>query len=216
VSSDGLTVGIVDDHALFREALRALLEPAVRILWEAGDGRTALQLVDARPPALVLLDLGLPRMSGLAVLRELRRRAPATRVLVVSMHDDRVLVRQALIAGAAGYALKDCDTDELRAAVEAVVAGRTFLPSRLGLSDPGELARILDGPDLPAHARLSDRESEVLELLLRGLTNAQIAVELCISEKTVDTHRTRVLHKLDAHSMVELTRYAARHGLLWD
>jgi DNA-binding NarL/FixJ family response regulator len=216
VTREDLTVGLVDDHALFRVALRALLEPAVAVVWEAGDGRTALQLVDAKPPVVVLLDLGLPRMSGLAALREIRRRAPSTRVLILSAHDDPILVHQALVAGAAGFALKDCGADELLAAVRAVGGGATFLAPRLGIADAVELARRLEAEDTPAHARLSDRESEVFELLLRGLSNAQIAAELCISEKTVDTHRTRVLHKLGAHSMVELTRYAARHRLLWD
>lgn len=214
-----LRVALVDDHRLFREGLRLLLErvPGLQITGEAGDAREAYQLIESSTPDVALLDVGLPGTSGIAAARELGRRGLRSRVLMLSMHADIDSVSQAIAAGAAGYALKVQPAMEIVSAIEAVGSGRSYLCAQIPRSAVEERLRRLRGTegDHPL-AGLSVREREIFDLLVRGYANDQISNQLCISVKTVETHRAHVFKKLNVHSMVELLRLAARHNLIRD
>jgi len=211
---------LIDDHTLFREGLHAILErePDLEIVGEASDARSAYQLVEQVNPDVALVDIALPGVNGIAVTRELRRTSTC-KVLVLSMHASEDFVSQAFAAGASGYAVKDQKAHEMVDAIRAVGSGRSYLCpriSRIVLEDSQRLRRgeplQKDGPCM----MLSPREREVFDLLVRGFSNPRVAGELCISVKTVETHRAHILKKLRLHSMVELVRFAARHELISD
>ena len=210
-----LTVGLVDDHPVFREGLRAILsaQPDLSVVGEASDAHEAYQMVETIRPHLVLLDVALPGPSGIMVARELLRRDPAQRVLMLSMRDEEDKVADALAAGALGYACKDQTVAELLRAVRTVGSGGSYLSPRLSAEAVEEHLRQRRSRNGPLGV-LSEREREVFELLVRGLTNEVIARNLTISRRTVETHRSRILKKLRVHSAVELLRLAARYGLL--
>jgi DNA-binding NarL/FixJ family response regulator len=209
-----MRVLIVDDHAVFRLGLRAALEEvaACEVVGEAGTARQALALVDQLGPDLVLMDLALPGMDGATATREVRRRAPAARVLVVSLHEQTPDVLEALDAGAHGYALKSEGLAALLVAVQTVARGDRYVaPSLLD-----RLAAYRRRGDRAADtlAVLSQREREVFRLAADGLCNGEIARELCISRKTVDTHRYRINQKLALRTAADLVRLAAALGIL--
>ena len=200
-------VALVDDHPLFRQGLRALLErePDLEVVGEAEDARHGYEMAEATRPELLIVDVSLPGVDGIAATRELCRRVPESRVLVLSMHDEPLLASRALEAGALGYAIKSESAESVLAAVHAVARGERYVPPSLDVGPTGA-----DGPLV----QLSQREREVFHLLVRGFSNQRAAKELCISIKTVETHRTHIHHKLGVHSVAELIRFAARHGLL--
>jgi two-component system, NarL family, response regulator NreC len=211
---------LVDDHLLFRASLRVLLasEPGLSISGEAADAREAYRTVEEHKPDVVLLDIALPGVNGVSITRELVRRDPRCKILVLTQHSSEDFVAQALAAGALGYALKHQQPREIVDAIHAVAHGDRYLCPRLQRGAVEELLRLKQrgrGTDGPCDA-LSVREREIFDLLVRGYSNGDIAAQLCISIKTVETHRAHVLKKLGAHSMVELLRFAARHGLLHD
>jgi DNA-binding NarL/FixJ family response regulator len=215
-----MRIVLVDDHALFRASLKTLLaaEPGLEVIGEAGDAREAYRVVESLKPDLVLLDIGLPGVNGVSTTRELTRRDPRCRILVLTQHSSEDFVAQALSAGALGYALKHQTPREIVDAIHAVGRGDRYLSPRLQRGAVDELLRLKQrarGGEGPTDA-LSVREREIFDLLVRGYSNGDIAAQLCISVKTVETHRAHVLKKLGAHSMVELLRFAARHGLLHD
>jgi DNA-binding NarL/FixJ family response regulator len=207
---------VLDDHVLFRDGLRSLLaqEPSLRVTAEAGTVAEAIQAVSQDPPDVALVDLSLPDVSGMAAIAELKRIAKNLRVLVLSAHDREEYIAQAFDAGAAGYVLKEQSAQELVGAVEMVVRGQPYVSPRVSrfLLDGYISARRGDAPRSPL-ARLTPRERTVFEMLARGQTNAEIAAELEISIKTVETHRARLLRKLGLRSLAELVRFAVRHGL---
>jgi len=207
------TVALIDDHPVYRAGLRAVLsgEEDLRVVAEAADARGGYAAVDAAQPDLVLLDVALPGPDGVTAARELIRRNPARRLLMVSMRVEEHTVADALSAGALGYAGKDQPVHELLHAVRTVAKGGTYLPPRV--SAEGVEARMRCRRPGPI-GLLSAREREVFELLVRGFSNEQVASHLEISRRTAETHRSRILKKLHAHSAVELIRLAARHGLL--
>jgi two-component system, NarL family, response regulator NreC len=200
---------LVDDHPLFRQGLRTLLESESDLVvsGEASSARQAYELADARHPDLIVLDVSLPGVDGVAAARELKRRLPETRILILSMYRERHMVAQALASGANGYALKRQTPEQVLGAIRSVVRGDRYLAPELG---PVEESADQSGP-LDA---LSTREREVFELLVRGFSNPRAAKELCISVKTVETHRTHIHHKLGVHSVAELMRFAAMNDLL--
>jgi DNA-binding NarL/FixJ family response regulator len=210
-----LKVALVDDHPVFRAGLRAILsaQPDISVVGEAGDAAEAYSMVAAFHPHLVLLDVALPGPSGIMVARELLRRDPSQRLLMLSMRDEEETVAEALAVGARGYACKDQTVSELLAAVRTVAGGGSYLSPRISADAIGERLSQRHARNGPLGV-LSDREREVFELLVRGFTNDSIALNLTISKRTVETHRSRVLKKLRVHSAVELLRLAARHGLL--
>jgi DNA-binding NarL/FixJ family response regulator len=208
-----IRVILVDDHELFCEGLRALLsqEPAIEVVGTAGDARQAQQVVADHPGALVIVDVSLPGSGGVALVRELKRADPMRPALVLTMHEHADVVADALDSGADGYALKSQPPRELVAAIHKVAGGGRYLAP--GLTAPQGDAQHRAVPSGLLRT-LSKREREIFACLVRGDSNQQIARQLFISVKTVETHRMRVLKKLDVHSMAELVRLAVRHGHL--
>jgi DNA-binding NarL/FixJ family response regulator len=205
-------VVLVDDHPLFRSGLREMLarEPDVSVVAEAGDARQAYQAAETGRPDVIVVDVKLPGVDGIAATRELTRRAPSSRVLVLSMYEEAKVAAQALDAGAAGFATKGEPPEAIMAAIRAVGRGEIYLPPTLSRSEVAAM-RGRDGGPLGI---LSPREREVFELVTRGFSNQDVARELCVSIKTVETHRAHIHRKLGVHSVAELIRYAALNGLI--
>lgn len=201
-----IRVAIVDDHAVVREGIRRVLEsdPGIRIVAEGADGETALALVAAEQPDVLVIDVAMPGRTGLAVAAELVRRGGPTRTLILSMHDEPEYIREARRAGARGYLLKDSTPAVLRRAVFAVAHGDLVFPP--GIDDADRDQSPLD--------RLTLREREVLHRIASGDTNKEIAALFGISPRTVETHRESLMHKLDIHTVAGLTRLAIEEGLL--
>jgi len=201
---------VADDHAVVRAGVRAVLasEPDISLVAEAGDGEHALTAVIAHQPEVLLLDWTLPG-DGRAVLGQVRTHAPGTRVCVLSMHQDGATVREALGAGAVGYVVKGAGIEHLVTALRSVAAGRRFL-------DSAAESGLAEGPvpEDDEWERLTPRERVVLRRVAEGRTNREIATELSLSPKTVDTHRTNLMRKLGVHDAQALTRFAVRRGLL--
>jgi len=209
---DPIRVLIVDDHAVVREGLRTFLDlqDGIDVVGEAADGDEALVEAERLRPDVVLIDLVMPRVDGVQTMRELRRRSPRTRAVVLTsfLDDERLL--QAMRAGAAGYLLKNAEPRELARAVRAAAAGEALI-------DPAVAARLVatleQGPETRAD-RLTPREREVLALVGRGYANKRIAAELGIAEKTVKTHVSHVLAKLGVSDRTQAALYAVREGLV--
>jgi two-component system response regulator NreC len=205
-----LSVLIVDDHAVVRKGVRALLDPqpAFRVVAEAGDVPGAIEAVRAHQPALVVLDIHLPGEPSLPAITRMRQISPSTRFLVLTMYDDPIFARHALEAGAAGYVLKEAAPLELIRALHAVAAGEGYLHPGLGarLAAADEHGVLLD--------RLTQREHDVLNRVVQGATNKQIATELHLSVRTVETHRARLQDKLGVSGLLELVEFARAQGLL--
>lgn len=208
------TAVIADDHEIVRRGLKSLLEShECRILAEAADGLTAAQTVAKVKPSLLFLDLNMPRLHGLEVLKQVRISSPHTRVIVLSMHNDEPYVIEALRAGAAAYLLKGSESEEIGAALKEVLAGRRYLSAPLSEWAINALAtKTADASD--PLATLSPREREVLQLAAEGLGNPEIAEKLFISPRTAETHRTNLMRKLGLQTQTDLVRFAIRKGLI--
>lgn len=207
------TVVLVDDHAGMRGTLRALVERSAGLVVaaEAADTDDALEVVARVRPAVIMLDLGLAgSLSSLDVIVRLLEVSPGTRVLVVTMRDDPAFARAAMRAGAAGYVLKERADDVLTRAIRAVAAGGTYLDSGVGAA----LATLPDHDDSDPASSLTPRETEVLRLIARGHTNAEVAGMLGVSVRTVETHRARIQRKLRRSTRAELVGVALERGLL--
>jgi DNA-binding NarL/FixJ family response regulator len=205
---------IVDDHGVLRAGLRALLnaEPDLEVIGEAGSGREALRLVDELQPDLVLMDISMPDLDGIEATRRLGQTHPAVRVLLLTLHEDAALLREAIQAGAAGYVIKRAVESELLNAVYAARAGGLYIhPS---------MTRTLLEQEQPAttggavRGKLTPRETEVLCFIAQGHTNREIAGLLHLSVRTVESHRANLRAKLGLQSRVDLVRYAVEQGLL--
>ncbi|MEJ2483093.1 MAG: response regulator transcription factor [Gemmatimonadota bacterium] len=209
---------IADDHALVREGIRRVLDedPGFDVVAEASDGRQALERIEETNPDVAILDISMPERSGLDVARQLREERPALKVLILSMHDETEYVMRAVHAGAAGYLLKDdAGPALLRQAVRAVHEGDSYF-------SPAVAARLTDalrggssGSADPLE-RLTGRELEVLRLVAAGRSNKQIAAELGISRRTVESHRESMMRKIEIRTVAGLTRFALENGLLDD
>ena len=210
--TDVIRVVVVDDHTLMRQGLVGLLdeEPDLVVVGQAGDAPKALEVIEAARPDVVLMDVGLPEISGLDLTAQVKRLVPDTRVLIVTMYEREDYLFEALRAGASGYVLKGADVKDLLAAVRSVARGETYVYQSLtGKLVADYLSRIESGGDRSDYDGLSEREREVLALIAEGLTTAQIAEKLYLSPHTVQTHRDHIMTKLNLHSRVALTRYAA-------
>lgn len=206
---------LVDDHRLFRDGLRAIFAAHndLAVVGEASDYRTALEVLEHTECDLAVIDITLPGSNGIALLREMRRRRMRPAALVLTMHQQGDMVSDAFAAGAVGYALKHQSESELLEAIRTAARRERYLAPQLS-------PQLLPGGD--GHAPqtagvlnlLSSREREIFDLIVRGHSNADIAGQLFISVKTVETHRTRIMRKLDVHNVGELIRLAARHGFL--
>jgi DNA-binding NarL/FixJ family response regulator len=217
-SGDGsvtIKIILVDDHQIFRQGLRTMLtaEPDIKIVGEADNGRAALQLVNKFTPEVVIMDVSMPDLNGIEATRQILADHPGVKVIALSMHSDSLFVLNMLKAGASGYLLKDCALEELVKAIRTVVRQKTYLSP--GVSDillkdfPGTRSDSSSS----AFSILTTRERQVLQLMAEGKSTNQIADNLCLSVKTVETHRQQVMHKLGIHSIAELTKYAIRQGL---
>jgi DNA-binding NarL/FixJ family response regulator len=204
---------IADDHGIVRAGIRLLLErqPGFDVVAEAADGVEAVEQALATGPNMCILDVGMPRMTGLQAARKIRSHLPECRVLMLSMHDDERYLFEALKAGASGYVLKREADQDLVGAVRAVGRGEAFLTTAAERSIIRQwMADGAEGPVIP----LTPREEEVVKLIAEAHTNTQIAGILHLSEKTVESHRANVLRKLGMRDRVELVRYAIRRGLV--
>jgi DNA-binding NarL/FixJ family response regulator len=207
---------LADDHALVRRGLRLVLEaePDMEVVGEAGDGAAAIALALDTPADLAILDISMPRMTGLQAVAEIRRRTPELRCLMLSMHENERYLYEALKAGASGYVLKSVADRDLVGAVRAAMRGEPFLyPGAMTPLIEEYLRQARDEPTIREDP-LTPREREVLKLIAESRSTKQIAAALVISEKTVERHRENMLDKLGMHDRVELTRYAIRSGLI--
>lgn len=210
-----IRVLIVDDHGVLRAALRAILgaEPAIEIVDEAANGREALQLASKTQPDVVLLDLSMPGLGGVEVTRQLRELLPEIKVLILTVHKDNSLLKEAIRAGANGYILKQAVESELIAAIHAVWRGDLYVHPTMTQALLKTLSQTPIIQDQPLEA-LTPREIEILRLIVQGYTNRQMADKLSISIRTVESHRGNLMNKLDMRSRVDLVRYATEHNLV--
>ena len=205
--SDAITVLLADDHALVRRGFRRLLEddPAIAVVGEASNGEEAIRLARELAPQVIVMDSAMPGTTGLAAMKAILSRNPAVAILMLSMHSEETLVRQAMASGARGYVLKNALDLDLASAVKRVAAGETVL-------DPA----IVKATPLPGerNRRLTPRELEVLQLICDGLSNREIAAKLDLSVNTVAVHRANIMNTLGVHKTAELVVYALQNGLV--
>ena len=215
--SEKRRIVIVEDHALLRAGLWALLaqEPDIEVVGESDNGRDAIRIIGALAPHLVLMDITMPGTNGVAAIADLKRRYPAVRVLVLTIHKTDEYIQESLNAGADGYILKGATREELCLAVRTVLSGRPYLTPDIS---ERLISRYLCGNKTPepSHAwnKLTQRETQVLKLIAEGHSNKYIAEYLCLSVKTVEKHRSNLMNKLDIHNASTLTGFAIEQGLL--
>ena len=207
--SEPAKVVLADDHSVVREGLRLMLDaqPNLRVVAEAGDVETALRMTKAHRPRVLVLDLNMPGRPSLEAIPELLEASPDTRIVILTMQDEPALAQATLRAGASGYVVKDAAGDELVHAVQLALVDQTYLHPQLG-------ARIASQQPDAADDGLSDREREVLKLIALGHTNGEIAAQLYLSVRTVESHRAHIQQKLSLTKRAELVRYALDHGLI--
>ena len=204
---------LVDDHRLMRECLRRLIErdSDLDVIGEAENGHQAVKLAKVLKPDVALVDVAMPDMNGVEATCQIKEVCPQTKVVALSMHTDRSYVSRMLCAGACGYLSKDCASQELITALHSVVSGRTYLSPRIASVVVDDYVR--QKISRTTGSLLTDREKEVLRLLTEGLSTKDIAEQLQISVRTVETHRSNIMSKANAHSLAELTKFAVREGL---
>ncbi len=204
---------IVDDHKIIRDGLRLLVErePDLCVIGEADNGRDACEMVRSTVPHVLLMDVGMPEMNGMEATRRIHEEFPAIRILALTMHADRQYLQEMLRAGAAGYLLKDCASEELVKAIRIVLDGQTYLSPQVAGTIVDDWVRHEPGP--PMLASLTPREREVLQMIAEGYIARAIGARIGVSTKTVETHRKHIMTKLGARSVAELTRIAIREGV---
>jgi len=206
---------LADDHKIIRDGLRSLLdkEHDLQVIAEAENGREAMRLVRKHRPDLVVMDITMPELNGIDATAQITAEMPATRVIALSMHSERQFIQGMLAAGVSGYLLKDCAFDELIGAVRSVLRGKIYLsPDIAGVvvEDFVSRAREIEARSGPV---LTPREREVLQLIAEGVATRDIAGQLHLSVKTIESHRKNIMQKLDLHTLADLIKYAIREGL---
>jgi DNA-binding NarL/FixJ family response regulator len=206
---------LADDHKIVRDGLRTLLEKHndISVLEEAEDGREALQLAKKLVPDVVVMDIAMPDLNGIEATRQILSENPGIRIVALSMHSDKRFVSEMLKAGASAYLLKDCAFEELITAIQTIMKGKIYLSPTIAGVVLEDYIRSDRKSEPSVFSQLSDREREVLQLLAEGKSTKEVAAHLKVSIKTVETHRTNIMTKLDIHSVAELTKYAIREGL---
>ena len=205
---------IADDHTIMRTGLRALLAPTpgFEIVAEAADGKQAVEMSAAHTPDIVIMDVNMPVLNGVEATKQILAAHPKTRIIVLSAHSDANLIRQSFHAGAVAYLLKDAAFEEVVRAIEATQKGEVYVSSHVA----GQVMRSIMQSglnDAPPDMPLSPREREVLQLVAEGKSTKQVAQQLTVSVKTIETHRQNIMAKLNLFSVAELTKYAIRRGL---
>jgi two-component system, NarL family, response regulator NreC len=211
-----VTVLLADDHPIVRQGLRHLLEaePDLKVVGEASDGLQAVQLTEKFKPNVLIVDMMMPDLNGLEVLRQVKDRSPATCCIVLSMQSADVYVVEALKAGALGYVLKETGPSELVNAVQQVIGGRRYLSPRLSERLIDVLLQAAEDLTHDPYETLTNREREVLQMAAEGMTTSAIAKRLSISPRTAELHRGRMMDKLGLNNQTELIRYALKRGIL--
>ncbi len=208
---------LADDHTILRAGLKMMLnaQPDMEVVGEAQDGHQAIQEALKFQPDIILMDITMPDMNGIEATRQIKRLLPDVKILMLTMHEHDEYVFQALQAGASGYMLKEAADTDLIAALHVIKSGQFYLsPTAQSVVVGDYLQRVRTGEERDSYSSLTEREREILKLVAEGYTNNQIAERLIISPKTVDTHRTHIMDKLNMHSRAELIKYAMRRGLL--
>lgn len=209
-----IRIVLADDHNLMRSGLKALLSgmPGVEVVAEATNGREAVELVNSTNPDVVLMDIGMKELNGIEAAALIARDRPSVRVIMLSMHDTQDFVLQALKAGAVGYVLKDAAPLELEFALQAVTNGETYLSPRVSRQ---VVQSYIRPPDAETGLQaLSPRQREILKAIVIGRTTKQIAYDLGLSIKTIETHRAQIMERLDIHDVAGLVRFSIRIGLI--
>ena len=211
-----LRILLADDHTVVRQGLRKVLEERQdwQVVAEAGDGREAVRLAEQHKPDVAVIDVAMPLLNGIETTRQIARRVPGVRILILSMHSDEAYVTQILKAGAIGYLLKDSADVDLLEAVSAVSRGTAFFSPPIARLMLDDAVRPGGGHAVDRYESLSEREREVFQLIAEGKANKEIAALLFISPSTVETHRARIMEKLDLHSAAEIVLYAVRRGVV--
>jgi len=206
---------IADDHTLLRDGIRAILESLddVQVVAEASDGLEAIEMAHKFQPSLVLMDIGMSGMNGLDATAQLRKEFPHLKIVMLSMHANEEYVLQALRAGAAGYLLKDARKQELTFAIKSVAEGKTYLSPQVSRHVIDRYISSVEAESSPLE-QITPRQREILKLIAEGRSNKEIAHVLNISIKTVDTHRTQLMERLDIHDVAGLVRFAIKNGLV--
>ena len=210
------SVILADDHAVVRQGIKTTLEsdPGIRVLGEAADGLEAVRLVERLRPDVLVLDLMMPGLNGLDVLRIIRQRSPETRAVVLSMHGTESFVAEALRCGAMGFVLKGAKIGEILTAASLAAAGRRYLSPSLSEQTVEDYLAKLESAEKDVHELLTPREREVFQLAAEGKTSPDIGLRLHLSERTVERHRANLMHKLGLRTQTELVLYALRRGVL--
>lgn len=216
--NEKIKVMLCDDHAILRSGLSRLLgeQEDIEVVGEAENGREAVQKVQELYPDIVLMDIGMPVMNGMEATKQIKKRNPDVKVLVLTMHDNEEYLFQVLQAGASGYVLKKAADSDLINAIHVVARGDCFLyPSAAKMVVEDYLDKLKTGQEpTSSFDSLTDREREILKLVAEGYTNREIAESLFISVKTVETHKSNIMEKLNLHKRAELVRYAIKKGIL--
>ena len=211
------TIVIAEDHTILREGLCSLIssQEDLEVVGQAGDGREAIRQVEGLEPDLILMDLSMPRMSGIEAIREIKKRIPKTKILALTVHKTEEFILEVLQAGADGYIPKDASSNELMMAIRSVLMGKRYLcPSVSKVVIEGYLESRRPSESGTPWDTLTKREREILKLIAEGYKNKEIGDYLCISVKTVEKHRANLMKKLDLHSAAALTAYAMERGLV--
>ncbi len=212
-----ITVVLADDHQMFRQGLRTLIESTkdIQVIGEAGDGQESLRCIEELQPHVAILDIAMPGLTGIEIVKRLPKIAPKTKAFILTMHGDTFFAVEALKAGALGFMLKEESFDMLINAIRAVYRGKTFVTPSLEAPVLRDLvSREKVSKDSGEIRLLTNREREILQMVAEGMTNQEIADKLFISISTVDTHRKNIMGKLDIHSVAGLVHYAVRHKIV--
>ena len=208
-----ITVMLVDDHELVRTGIRRLLDDidGIKVVAEAGNGEQAIRQVRNKRPDVILMDVSMPGIGGLEATRKITRSLPDMKIIAVTIHDDDPFPARLLEAGAAGYITKGCDVGEIISAIRSVHQGKQYITP--GIAQKLALSFVNNRERSP-FAELTQRETQVMLMVVKGYTNKEISEKLCLSPKTTSTYRYRLFEKLGVENVVDLTRFAIRHGLI--